>query len=111
MLLTVITGVYGNYEDSVLRLSKALGHIQFQDIMRQRMEHVQEALAEVRDHLLELGKGQEALGWDGELDLNFKDMLASHLTRYRMASQTAAHLAITGEGKTGDNGHPAIELF
>jgi methyl-accepting chemotaxis protein len=111
MLLTIIAGVYGNYGDSVLRLSKALGHIQFQDIMRQRMEHAQEALKEMREHLLELGKRQEAPDWDGELDLNFKDMLASHLTRYRMASQTATHLAVAGDGMKGDNGHPAIELF
>ena len=33
------------------RLSQALGHIQFQDVMRQRMEHVQEALGEMREHL------------------------------------------------------------
>jgi methyl-accepting chemotaxis protein len=111
MLLTIIAGVYGNYGDSVLQLSKALGHIQFQDIMRQRMEHAQEALGEMREHLLELGKRQEALDWDGELDLNFKDMLASHLTRYRMASQTATHLAVAGDGTKSDNGHPAIELF
>jgi len=111
MLLTVISGVYANYGDSVLRLSKALGHIQFQDKMRQRMEHVQEALREMCEHLLQLGKRQEALDWDGELDLKFKDMLASHLTRYRMASQTATHLAVAGDGKQGDNGHPAIELF
>jgi methyl-accepting chemotaxis protein len=111
MLLTIIAGVYGNYGDSVVRLSKALGHIQFQDIMRQRMEHVQEAMREMREHLLELGNRQEAPDWDGELDLNFKDMLASHLTRYRMASQTATHLALAGDGMKGDNGHPAIELF
>jgi len=111
MLLTVIGGVYANYGDSVLQLSKALGHIQFQDIMRQRMEHVQEALREMCEHLLQLGKRQQDLGWDGELDLKFKDMLASHLTRYRMASQTATHLAVAGEGDKGDNGHPAIELF
>jgi len=111
MLLTVIGGVYANYGDSVLQLSKALGHIQFQDIMRQRMEHVQEALTEMCEHLLQLGNKQEGFGWDGELDSNFKDMLASHLSRYRMASQTATHLAVAGEGDKGDNGHPAIELF
>jgi len=111
MLLTVIAGVYGNYGESVLQLSKALGHIQFQDIMRQRMEHVQEALGEMREHLLDLGKRQEALGWDGQFNPSFKDLLASHLGRYRMASQTATHLAVAGDGSEGDNGNPAIELF
>jgi methyl-accepting chemotaxis protein len=45
LLLEVITEVDENYEESVNRLSQALGHIQFQDVMRQRMEHVQEAHA------------------------------------------------------------------
>ena len=43
LLLDVITEVDANYAESVTRLSEALGHIQFQDVMRQRMEHVQEA--------------------------------------------------------------------
>ncbi len=44
LLLEVISDVDSSYEESVDRLSEALGHIQFQDVMRQRMEHVQEAL-------------------------------------------------------------------
>ena len=52
LLLEVIAEVDANYEESVVRLSQALGHIQFQDVMRQRMEHVQEALMQMRDHLL-----------------------------------------------------------
>jgi methyl-accepting chemotaxis protein len=51
LLLDVITEVDANYEESVNRLSQALGHIQFQDVMRQRMEHVQESLMDMRDHL------------------------------------------------------------
>jgi len=43
----VISGVDASYQESVNRLSKALGHIQFQDVMRQRLEHVQEALREM----------------------------------------------------------------
>jgi hypothetical protein len=71
------------------RLSEALSHIQFQDVMRQRLEHVQSALVEMRDHLMGLGAASEKPGWDGIFETNFKDMLASQLGRYRMASQTA----------------------
>jgi len=49
LLLQVITEVDSNYEESVERLTQALGHIQFQDVMRQRMEHVETALLEMRD--------------------------------------------------------------
>ena len=50
----MITEVDANYAESVTRLVEALGHIQFQDVMRQRMEHVQQALEQMRDHLIRL---------------------------------------------------------
>ena len=54
VLLAVISDVESSYGETVERLSAALGHIQFQDVMRQRMEHVQEALGEMGEHVLEL---------------------------------------------------------
>ncbi len=54
MLLAVISEVESSYAETVERLSAALGHIQFQDVMRQRLGHVQEALGEMGEHLLEL---------------------------------------------------------
>lgn len=111
MLLDVISGVDESYAENVTRLSEALGHIQFQDVMRQRMGSVQEALVEMREHLQLLGEEQESPSWDGKFDSTFKDLLASHLGRYRMASQTATHLALVGEGTNSDDEHPAIELF
>jgi len=111
LLLDVIAGVDANYSENVTRLSEALGHIQFQDVMRQRMGHVQEALVEMRGHLALLGEKTDSPCWDGQLDSTFKDLLASHLGRYRMASQTATHLALVGETADSNDGHPAIELF
>ena len=111
LLLEVITEVDANYEESVDRLSEALGHIQFQDVMRQRMEHVQESLVEMRDHLLRLMEQRQDTSWDGKLEATFKGMLAEHFTRYRMASQTVTHLAVSGGEKSADHSGPAIELF
>jgi methyl-accepting chemotaxis protein len=111
LLLEVITEVDANYEESINRLSDALGHIQFQDVMRQRMEHVQEALVEMRDHVLWLGGKAADHSWDGQLETTFKSILESHLGRYRMASQTHTHLAVSGGGSEGDHSRPAIELF
>ncbi|MFZ1083458.1 MAG: methyl-accepting chemotaxis protein [Terracidiphilus sp.] len=111
LLLEVITEVDANYAQTADRLSQVLGHIQFQDIMRQRMEHVQSALNEMRDHLLQLSEKSEDHGWDELFATNFKDLLASHADRYRMASQAAAHLAITGSATNVDNSRSSIELF
>jgi methyl-accepting chemotaxis protein len=111
LLLEVITEVDANYAESVTRLSEALGHIQYQDVMRQRMEHVQGALIEMRDHLLRLAERPDRPGWDGLFDTTFKALLESHLDSYKMASQTITHLAIAGGSSDSDHSHPAIELF
>ncbi len=111
LLLDVISGVDASYQESVNRLSTALGHIQFQDVMRQRMEHVQEALVEMRGHLELLVKRPDDPDWDGELDQTFKTLLDAHLGRYKMASQRTTHLAVSGGSVEGDHGRPAIELF
>ena len=75
------------------------------------MGHVQEALIEMRDHLLELNEKSASHGWDGAIDQTFKDILASHFSRYSMASQTSTHLAVSGGTGGGDHSRPAIELF
>jgi methyl-accepting chemotaxis protein len=111
LLLDVITGVDASYEECVRRLSTALGHIQFQDVMRQRMEHVQEALVEMCGHLELLATKPEDSNWDGKLEQTFKTLLEAHLSRYKMASQTKTHLAVAGGAGKSDHSRPAIELF
>jgi methyl-accepting chemotaxis protein len=107
----VITEVDANYAENVVRLSEALGHIQFQDVMRQRMEHVQEALMQMRDHLSRLAERPDRPGWDGLFQTTFKGLLESHLSSYKMASQTATHLAVMGGNASNDVSRAAIELF
>ena len=111
LLLDVITEVDASYAESASRLSEALGHIQFQDVMRQRMEHVQAALVEMRDHLLRLAERPDRPGCDGLFDTTFKTLLESHLNSYKMASQTITHFAVVGGNSDGDHSRPAIELF
>jgi methyl-accepting chemotaxis protein len=109
--LAVISDVEAGHQQSVERLVQAMGHIQFQDVMRQRMEHVQVALVEMRDHLLRLSQARGRSGFDGLFDTNFKALLEAHLDTYRMASQTVTHLAVAGGTSESDHGRPAIELF
>ena len=111
LLLEVIGEVDENYQETVNRLSQALGHIQFQDVMRQRMEHVQEALIEMRDHLLWLSATHDNLSWDGTVSPSFQTILAGQFDKYKMASQTATHLAVSGGNSAADNSRSAIELF
>jgi len=111
LLLEVITEVDSSYEESVNRLSQALGHIQFQDVMRQRMEHVQEALVQMRDHMQYMSERAFDFVWTGKLDHTFKEILAAHLSRYRMASQTRTHHAVAGGQSSRDHNRPAIEMF
>jgi methyl-accepting chemotaxis protein len=111
LLLEVITDVDANYAENVQRLSEALGHIQFQDVMRQRMEHVQKSMVEMRDHLLQLCANAEHPGAEDSCGTTFKTLLADHLSQYCMASQTATHLNVAGGKVEQDNSRPAIELF
>jgi methyl-accepting chemotaxis protein len=111
LLLNVIGDVDENYQESVTRLSQALGHIQFQDVMRQRMEHVQGSMIEMRDHMLWLAEMQENPEWDGKVPQNFKSILAGHFERYKMSSQTATHLNVSGGTTNADHSRPSIELF
>ena len=111
MLLDVITEVDANYAESVDRLTQALGHIQFQDVMRQRMEHVQEALQEMRDHMQHMSEKAYDFVWNGEFDRTFTEMLETQKSKYRMASQTVTHVNATGGKDDQDHSRPAIELF
>jgi methyl-accepting chemotaxis protein len=111
LLLDVITEVDANYEESVSRLTQALGHIQFQDVMRQRMEHVQESLVEMRDHLQHMSGKELDSEWCGDFDRNFTEMLEAHKIKYRMARQTVTHLAVAGGQASSTHERPSIELF
>ncbi|HTB96811.1 MAG TPA: methyl-accepting chemotaxis protein [Terracidiphilus sp.] len=111
VLLSVLSEVDSSYSESVERLGQTLGHIQFQDVMRQRMEHAQEAILEVRDHLKALAAKIEDKRWEGAMEQGFAQLLAEHLKRYRMASQTITHLTVAGGASIADHSRPAIELF
>jgi methyl-accepting chemotaxis protein len=111
VLIEVILDVDANYAESIQRLSEALGHIQFQDVMRQRLEHVQQALGQMRGHLQFLADNACNPEWDGRLEQTFKAMLDTHLSQYRMASQTVTHLAASGQSASHAESRPAIELF
>lgn len=111
LLLEVIGEVDASYGEMVDRLSDAMGHIQFQDVMRQRMGHVQQSLKDLSNQVLVLAEKPDDARWDGRLDRTFKSMLDAQLGQYRMASQRVTHLAVAGCEKPAIDNGPAIELF
>ncbi len=110
ILLEVMSGVESGNQEMVLRLSEALGRLQFQDVIRQRIEQVQFALHELGQHLIGLAGQVSDVDWTGELDHTLAQRLDGHLDRYVMDSQRDVHSAVTG-GPSADNSRPAIELF
>jgi methyl-accepting chemotaxis protein len=111
LLLEVITGVEKTYTESVARLGSALGHIQFQDVMRQRLEHVQDALLQMREHMMSLAHLAHDPRWDGTLSRTFSGMVDAQRGLYKMASQADTHLAVTGVRATNGASGPPVELF
>jgi hypothetical protein len=75
------------------------------------MEHVQEVLVEMRDHMLRMSQKPTDPTWNGIFEHNFKQMLEAHKDKYRMASQTVTHLAVAGGRSNRTHDRPAIELF
>ena len=110
LLLEVIQGVEAGNQEIVTRLSEALGYIQFQDVVRQRLEQVGIALRELGEHLQGLDDYWGHPDWDGSLPTSLKKRLDGHLERYVMSSQRQTHAAVTGEVVASDE-RPQIELF
>jgi len=110
VLLDVMSSVDEGNKEMVTRLSEALGHLQFQDVMRQRIDQVKHALSELNNHFAVLGRQMAGAEWNGEMTTSLKARMDSHLDHYVMDSQRNAHAAITG-AETRGSGRPAIELF
>ena len=120
LLLAVIGEVDLNYAESVERLSQVLGNIQFHDVMKQRLEHVQGTLLAVRDHLCELSGAPDEAEWGGPFITSFDDILTNQVAgpsdgqsdarafhRYRRQS---GHPLVSGQ-TGGTAASPSIELF
>jgi methyl-accepting chemotaxis protein len=110
VLLKVMNSVDDGNKEMVTRLSEVLGHFQFQDILRQRLEQVKFALHELDVHLKDLVSHSSQAEWTGNIETTLSARLDGHLERYVMDSQRKIHTGITG-AMSSDSGRPAIELF
>ncbi|WP_164964138.1 MULTISPECIES: methyl-accepting chemotaxis protein [unclassified Rubrivivax] len=107
----VVAAVRDGHVDIAGRLADALGQLQVQDVTRQRIEHVQNALASLQEHLqlmavqLERGDGMA----DGRPGAS--ERLQQHAQDYVMHSQHEVHAEATGAGRVEAGSQPRIELF
>jgi methyl-accepting chemotaxis protein len=110
-LLQIIEGVKTGHQDIVVRLSEALGQIQFQDVIRQRVEQVQQALAELNDHLQTVADQLVDKPWDPGSMVRLRQRLDEQVASYVMQSQRETHQGVTGKAVAEEAQLPKIELF
>ena len=111
MLIDVMISVDVGNKEMVERLSDALGQLQFQDVVRQRLEQVEFSLKELGEHLGGMAGMMSDPMWAGTITPTLADRLDGHLDTYVMDSQRKVHSAVTGKNIANDSGRPAIELF
>ncbi len=107
-LTEMIQSMDGGHRQMVDRLGTILGHVQFQDVIRQRPDQVGEAIGELGMHV-EHNITHAGLG-DLCAMLSLEQRLQAQQSRYVMHSQRAAFAAVAGGGSVEDSA-PRIELF
>lgn len=91
-------------------LSDLLGGLQFQDVIRQRLQQVCKALTQLDEHFTQLANLIVEPTWQGELGSALQQKLANFAEDYVMQSQVEAHSKVMGYTSKSHN-HSAIELF
>ena len=109
----IIHGVGHGHHAMSQFLTEAMGQMQFHDVLRQRVEHVQAAMTELDQHLQLMTDQLIDHPWEPDTMTTLKDRLAAHIKSYVMQSQIDAHQAATGTAPSPDSadGRPKIELF
>ncbi len=110
-LQTVIEHIREGHEDIAVRLTDALGQLQGQDVLRQRVEGVQLGLEDLDQHLRDLSRAlkspQAATG-----ARTLRERMDAQVKRYVMPAQHAVHAGVDGSHPGLDtSARPAIELF
>jgi len=110
-LLELIQAVREGHQSIVGQLTEASGLIQFHDVLRQRVEQVQEAMSELNLHLQTVADQMNDKPWNAEETLSLRQRLENQVNRYVMASQKVLHRHTLGEVDVAPDARPAIELF
>lgn len=97
----------GDLQNSI---SDALGVLQTQDIMRQQIEHIEDALSTLDEHVEDWDEQLTQTPDSPELLPNLGEKLDILFKNYVMHQQRNAHLVAMGKAP-GETGLPRVELF
>ena len=111
MLLDLISALHGGNNEVIDQLSEALSCLQFQDVLRQRVEQVQSAIYELNVHFVGLANYFSDSGGDSHLSPTLKQRMENHLDQYVMDSQREVYASVTGSVQSEERDRPKIELF
>jgi hypothetical protein len=111
MLLDVISALHGGNIEVIDQLSEAFSCLQFQDVLRQRVEQVQSAIHDLDEHFVGLAKYFSDSVRDSHLSPTLKQRMESHLDQYVMNSQRDVYASVTGSVQSEERDRPKIELF
>ena len=87
-----------------------MGHVQFQDISRQMLEHVAEAIGDVRrqsEDVLAYAEGELTADAVRDRAIRVEDLRERHV----MGRQRVTHASSTGGETAAPAAEPVIELF
>lgn len=111
LFLEIIGQVQSGNNEVVTQLMGALGQVQFQDIVRQRVEQVGTVLLELDEHFSRLTERLCDPAWDGVLSPSLEERLGLSLTE-RLLAEPKSHLASGVQPvMTMAVDGPAIQLF
>jgi methyl-accepting chemotaxis protein len=109
-LVSLVSGVQQANAGIVDEISVVLGTIQFQDVLRQRLQHISGAMLEIDRYVSEAGR------WVNGPSRTYPDAapippsLESLYAGYVMNQERDAHRAVVG-GESAEPERPKIELF
>jgi methyl-accepting chemotaxis protein len=107
----VITEIKTGHQEIEDQLTDALGQMQVQDVMRQRVECVQLALNGLNEHLQGMANELHDRSWHPESGLSMKARMDAQHHHYVMQAQRLTHAAVAGQPRSVASSEPAIELF
>jgi methyl-accepting chemotaxis protein len=105
----VLTKIQESSEMIAHPIMALIGSIQFQDVARQELQHVSQAMEFVARHSEQMSVALEDLGNDRELD-SIQAAIAELMAHYVMSQERNIHNAAIGSGEVEDKG-PLVELF
>jgi methyl-accepting chemotaxis protein len=110
-LVEVIAAVRHGHQGIAHGLADALGQMQSQDVMRQRVEAVQQSMTELDQHLQAMANHLQGQPHDPRDLTPLHQRLKAQAEHYVMDSQRRTHASVTGQAVASASSEPRIELF